>query len=292
MSHSPKALYDAIYFIWKILIKPFVEVIDKIRLKKFNSAKYKEVNYEGEKFVIKIDPDNGTVDREIFLVGVYEPYFLSIIKKGLNLGDVFVDIGANIGQHSLFASSVVGESGKVIAFEPIKRLHNQFQDSIKHNINNDSKFKNIKLYNFGCGEKEENVKIYTADNAGASSIIDSKRDTSSELIKIVAADTVLKEEEKINFIKIDVEGYEYFALLGLKDTISKHHPKILIEYSPYYYDLLDKDHGKHIINFLLGKNYTLYDLENNHKVVGLDLLEYIEENNIQQTNLLAVYNLV
>jgi FkbM family methyltransferase len=211
------------------------------------------------------------------------PLLVLVIKKHLTPGDTFVDIGANIGQHSLFASQVVGSSGKVISFEPIPRIYEQFKKSVDFN-----NFKNIDVYNLGCGSKQEELEIFSAANAGASSIIDSSRDTDKEKIRLVTADSILEKYEKVSFIKIDVEGYEYFALQGLEKTIKKYRPKMLIEYSPFYYRLFDSSHGQKIIELLKNSDYLIYNLEDNGSLVDVEYFAEAETVNLAQTNLLVI----
>lgn len=280
LNNLPKPIYNIFFLFWKYFIKP----ISHQKLKKFKGEELKNINAENLSFQIYINKENGKVDQDIYLEGVYEPFFLSIIKKHINIGDVFIDIGGNIGHHSLFASLLVGGSGKVIAFEPIERLYSQFQKSIE--INN---FKNIELFNFGCGDEEKEFEIFfKKENMGASSIVDRKRSDGSETIKIAVPDKFLSGEPKINFIKIDVEGFEYNVLRGLTEIIIKHHPKILIEYTPSYYAKADESHSEKIIEFLLDNQYNILDIENNKQInsfldIGLNKNFPIKSN----TNLLC-----
>lgn len=284
LNNCPKFIYKFIFSFWKIFIKPFYTFFRKRKLKKFEGEYLKNVNFSEVSFKIYLNKDNGLVDNNIFLHGVYEPYYLSIIKKELKVGDTFVDIGANIGQHSLFASRLVGESGKVISFEPIFRLYNQLKKSV--HINN---FENIKLYNVACGKEEKDSDIFfMKNNYGGSSILANDRTDGTEKIKIIRGDNILKKEDKINFIKIDVEGYEYYALKGIEDTISKHKPKILIEFTPSFYEKSDATHSKKIISFLLSYGYKIFDLEKNTFIDDLNKLKINKENPLlSNTNFLC-----
>lgn len=285
----PSSVFSSIYYIWTNIISPLFNIVLKIKLLRFRKEIFKTVMHDGQVFKILISPKNGTVDSEIYLHGVYEPYFLSIIKKELKEGDTFVDVGANIGQHSLFASQVVGGAGLVISFEPLPKIYEQFKASIGENKKN-NKCNNVNVYNLGCGEKEEEVTIFMADNVGASSIVDSNRGGEKVNIKIVRADSIIEKlDRKVDFIKIDVEGYEYEALLGLNNTLETQNPKILIEYSPYYYRLSDAAKGRKIIDMILELGYTIYDLEDNRKIVDKNSFELFENKNMMQTNFLCIY---
>ncbi|MDQ5957612.1 MAG: hypothetical protein QG614_587 [Patescibacteria group bacterium] len=282
MKILPKPIFKLVYFIWSHIAIHIFSFFWKNKLNNFKAPTVKEVNASGVKFQILIDPENGTVDNEIFLAGVYEPHFLSVIKEHLKEGGTYVDIGSNIGQHALFSSVVVGNTGKVIAFEPVKRIYEQFLKSV--DINN---FKNIILYNNGCGERVENLPIYSSnENAGASSVLSSDNKQKIGDIDIIVPDDILIKEDKISLIKIDVEGFELEVLQGLKNTISKFKPIIFIEYSPYYYRMKDANKGKEIIQFLKSFNYNIFDIEN-QKYISVDDFEYYESNNIMQTNFLC-----
>ncbi len=283
--NTPDFIFKIFYKIWLSVVHPIFEIKNKLKLKKFTEEKLVSVSHDGVDFDIYIRPENGTLDKEIFIRGAYEPYFLSRIKKELSLGDTFVDIGTNIGQHSLFAAKVVGDNGKIISFEPIVRLYEQIIKNVK--VNN---LQNMFVYNVACGESESIATIYKRDeNIGGSSLVTRIDRKDSEEIKVIAADSILTKEEKINFIKIDVEGYEYFALLGLSETIKKFHPTILIEFTPYLYNLSDKSHGQKILDLLKNSGYTMYDLEHNDKVVDEDFMDFINTEKILQTNLLCKY---
>lgn len=280
----PKNVFDAIYKLWLKYGIKVVEYFKRRKLRKFTHPIFKTVQYDGQQFSILIDNKNGVVDNEIFLSGCYEPFFLSLIKKNLNKGDVFVDIGANIGQHSLFASGVVGDEGKVIAFEPIPRTYDQFSRSVQKNS-----MKNVEIHNCGCGEAESTLEIFFEEgNISGSSFIKSDDKDLKESISIVKADSILMKEKKISFIKIDVEGFELEVLKGLQQTINKYHPIILIEYSPYYFDISDPNIGFEIISILVDSGYNLYDLEFKKTVQKTkEDFNYYKENNIRQTNFLC-----
>lgn len=280
--YAPKQVFNTIAKIWRGILSPVLQAtLYRLRLIRFTKTQDVWFRHAGIKFMIRIHPSNGTIDKEIYLHGVYEPHFLSLIKKLLKPGDVFVDIGANIGQHSLFASNIVSDTGKVIAFEPIERLYQQFKESITLN-----EIHNIDVYNYGCSNIQETRNISTpTNNAGASSVIKSYAGGTDTKIRLRTADSVLAQESRIDLIKIDVEGYEYFALEGLRETLSRFRPMLLIEYSPYYYGLLsDKDTGGKIITLLLTYGYEIIDLENNDELVDL---AYIKQLGVPQTNLLA-----
>jgi FkbM family methyltransferase len=229
------------------LIKKVVHLGRRARLfNRFVGLQVCNFRYKRYCFKILLNSKNGYLDEEIFLNGVFEPEILDLIHKHSDNKGTFVDIGANIGQHSLFASQFFK---KVIAFEPINRLATQLSNSAKIN-----EFNNIHVYYFGCSNKNHRQTIYQHDiNIGESSLINNNHKYCEE-ISLVKFDYYIKE--KIDLVKIDVEGYEYYALLGMKQALKKYKPTIIMEYSPFLYHKQDPKMAKKLYNFLYKLGYT------------------------------------
>jgi FkbM family methyltransferase len=208
-------------------------------------------------FPIALKKTNGFVDQEIFWKGCYEEEVLHTIQQHLTSDSVFVDIGANIGDHTLFASHVANK-GKVISFEPIPDLCEQINTSVslqhKHHAP-------ITIHPFACGRESSSLTLsLPLDNIGGASLVRKGERTLS--VQVVKADDILKEEDKVTMIKIDVEGFEYDALLGLQETISKHRPSLIIEFSPVIYkNNQEKDHSMDIVLFLKENNYYIEGID-------------------------------
>ena len=209
----PKKQYDIVLKIWLNTYRKYTNAKDKIKLAQFKKPTYKKLKLDNISYKILIDPTNGHVDNYIYLNNFYEKNILLLIKKILRKKDVFVDVGANIGQHSIFAAKVVGLKGEVHSFEPIKKLQEQIKKSINAN-----KLKNMTLHPYACGNttKEQTINILP-HNIGGSSLKKNKSEQ-KEKIKIIPLDTKITNA---NLVKIDVEGYEYNVLLGMKALSQK-----------------------------------------------------------------------
>lgn len=233
-------------------------------------------------FDLKLDPANCGVDTEIFADKNYEPEILRHIRSNLRDTDVFIDIGANIGQHSLYASYFCRH---VYAFEPIGKLYNQCVESV---FKND--ILNVSTYNYGLGNETKDLPIYSnGSSMAASSIYATKNKKFIQNIRIRRFDDIYRAIgiEKADMIKIDVEGYELEVLLGAREFIAMFKPLILTELSPYFYRRLDESISNKILDFLIGMGYELYDLiEHTNRKVRVYTLEDI--NNKDQTNLLCM----
>lgn len=149
-------------------------------------------------------------------------YELALLEKvkSLNLDGVYVDCGANIGNHTLFFSKYC-KSTQVISFELDKTIYQVLEENV--DVNN---LKNVKLYNCGVGETKKMVSTSTLDvnNVGMTKITQDGGD-----IQVDSLDNLLKNVDDIKVIKIDVEGYEKNVIIGAKEILKKHKPVLIVE---------------------------------------------------------------
>lgn len=207
-----------------------LSLLSDIFLKKPEEPVLVDTNY-GFKLLLSFSEDN-IVESNIYSFGTYKPGTLYIIEKCLDFGDVFVDIGANIGMMSLYASILVGNRGKVFAFEANPTTFDIFQKNIF--INSVS---NIHPQDSAVGSKKGKAKIYQSNkiNCHKASLIksDETLEQGSE-VEIFALDDFLKQNcvENIKFLKINVGGWELEVLKGTAEILtSKKAPIVCVEYS-------------------------------------------------------------
>lgn len=279
-----KKNYSEFYAILRRVFFPYIAHIREKRLHSFSQETWKTVTHESCTFSILLDPQNGFVDETIFTTGIYEADILSLIKNYVRKRDTVLDIGANIGQHSLFLSCLVGEEGRVHAIEPNPRLVVQMRRSIERN-----NFQNISIHECALGTEEEKKKLYIPiNNVGGASIVPYQINTSTISINLIKGDNLCKPFGKISFIKMDVEGFEYEVLRGLEHTIEMSCPIIFLEYSPIHWPLENRvSHGQALLGFLKNLGYTFFDVEEGEKQV-IDSDRWAEEFKKIQTNLLCV----
>lgn len=170
------------------------------------------------------------IDDTVLLSGTWEKdilFFLEDYVKATGCKDTaFVDVGANTGIYSLFMSTRVKRVHAIEPFPPIlKRLH----DNVKLNG-----FANVTVHEVGYGDKEALLPFFAPGdvNQGTGTFRDD-RGTASAHLKIVAGDEHLKTvpADPIAVMKIDIEGYEEAALKGLRQTLEKHRPLVMLEVS-------------------------------------------------------------
>lgn len=159
----------------------------------------------------------------------YEPGITKYLSKFVKKGDVVIDVGAHIGYFSVFMSSLVGDSGLVLSYEPLKENFIILQKN--HFI---SGRKNYYLFNKAVLEKNTNGFIYFDEqNSSQHSMV--QKTSTKKRIGVVSLDQQIKIKriKKVNLIKIDVQGVEGQVILGARDII-KNNPdiKIVCEFWP------------------------------------------------------------
>lgn len=149
--------------------------------------------------------------------GEYEPGMLTLLEKWLHPGDTFVDLGANEGYFSVAGSRRVGNTGRVLAVEPQGRLHEVLTRNFSLN-----QATNITLVQAAVSDSEGVAKLHLTPgvNNSASSLMQPTRyRLRSESVPTLTLGALLDAQgiATVNLLKIDIEGWEYEAVLGSKD---------------------------------------------------------------------------
>jgi FkbM family methyltransferase len=209
-------------------------------------------------------------------------YFYSEIDSSKNVlsfvnsGDTILDIGGNIGQTALMMAKKVGQTGRVISFEPYPNTILKFEKNLSLN----KTIKNLTLIKFGLSDEEAVVKMYQdclTNSAGnrISHNLD-EGDAGIKEVTIKVLDDFLQEKEnliQINLIKIDVEGYEMNVLKGAKKTLLKYKPNLFVEIDN---ENLRKQGSNptEVMTFLIDLGYEIIDLSTMQKISGIDKIEF------------------
>lgn len=167
---------------------------------------------------------------ELAVHEVYEPVETTLLKKLLQPGQTFVDVGANIGYYTLLAARIVGPKGKVYAFEPDLTNFTLLKKNITANG-----YTNVVAVNQALSSKTGKAKLYLSpSNRGDHRIYDSHDGRPSVEIQAASLDGYFKKlDKKVHFIKMDVQGAEAAALAGMKGLIRKNRGlKLVTEFSP------------------------------------------------------------
>ncbi|MCQ2958800.1 MAG: FkbM family methyltransferase [Bacteroidales bacterium] len=196
-------------------------------------------------------------------------YLKTIIKPDFHC----IDIGANLGYFSYFMSKYAGKSGKVYSVEPIPLFGEIFKRNVAKNNT-----PNITLLPYALGAEEKNVKmgmplVDKAVHHGMTKVIETEgkyEKTFDVAMKI--PDNLFTSLEKIDFLKIDVEGYEHIVLSNMKNFLKRDLPIIEAE-------LGGTANRKESISILTDLGYKIFILKNNKlcETNSTECLSYTED---------------
>lgn len=194
---------------------------------------------------IKFNPID--VGSYIILTPGFEPWMFDYLKP--KYGDVFIDVGAHIGKYSLQVAEKVGKEGLVIAIEPMPECYEALEENILLN-----KFNNIIPLNCAAWDKDSTLKLFIGDSTGTNSI-KFNMGLGHLDVKARALDNLLEEMkvERVEWIKIDVEGSEYEVLRGLVKTLEEHSPKLIVE--------IKEPNKEKVLNMMKKLKYIIYPID-------------------------------
>jgi FkbM family methyltransferase len=188
-------------------------------------------------FVWSLDLDEG-IDFSIWLLGSFESETVRSYSKMVHKGDVVLDIGANMGAHTLPLARLVGDQGHVIAFEPTKYAFTKLRKNVIGNpeirnrvtciqamlVDKINEHPPSAVYSSWPLNQYENLhlghqgKLMTTEGAIATTL-----------------DVALSglDFDRVDFIKLDIDGFECQMLVGARETLHKWQPPIIMELAPY-----------------------------------------------------------
>lgn len=164
----------------------------------------------------------------IFFLGEYEVFCTKIIEKHIGAGDICLDVGANIGWFTTLFSKLVGNRGEVHAFEPVPETF----DLLKENVALNESAANVFLNNFALGDEEKTSDIHIFENMpmGHSSLA-AKAGQNSVTVsaQLKTLDSYLRERkiERVDFVKVDIEGAEMMFLSGAGKLFEQATPPVI-----------------------------------------------------------------
>ncbi len=251
-----------VFNLFKKIVKPFqnlglrdkVPFIDKIYRFLLSKIKPEYIEVNGVKIFLD------SKDSMEFSMRNFEPGVTRVFKGQIKTGMVFVDIGAHIGYYTLLTSKLIGTDGFVFAFEPNPDNGILLEKSIKANG-----FKNIKLTKKALAQKTGKTSLFMSGVSNDSRCYFSGENRKSIEVETVSLDDFFKgTDQKIDFIKMDVDGFEFSVLRGAEKTISNSKNLMLIsEFCPEYLTKAGED-PREYISYLekLGFKISLIDDKN------------------------------
>jgi FkbM family methyltransferase len=232
---------------------PFATTFYQFLYKHLRPTGIVEVEVMGSRLFVN-SHDTGSAPY-LIMHGEWDPPQTDIIKALLKEKMVFVDIGANIGYFSLLAAGIVGETGKVIAFEPDVDNYALLMENIETNSS-----KNIIPVRKAVSDNAGKASFYLkSENLSAHSLVKEK-DTTVVEVETVTLDDFLGDDLTAHVIKIDVEGAEPLVWKGMQKTISANKKcAIITEFYPNAIVALGYSPAEYLYN-IVRAGFVLYRL--------------------------------
>ncbi|MBM0743189.1 FkbM family methyltransferase [Phormidium sp. CLA17] len=170
---------------------------------------------------------------QLFVGGRYDPNEFYFLSRILAPGMTFLDIGANEGLYTLFGAKIVGSEGQVLSFEPSLREFQRLQKNLSLNCDITS----VKLFQIALSNKAgiQSLKIANSEHSGQNTLGDFVHEgvtcSNTEMVSVQQLDNLIEEMsvQRIDIIKIDVEGAEFLVFEGSRNVIERFHPLICFE---------------------------------------------------------------
>ena len=240
---------------------PNLSVEDLVR-RFFNSAEFRSrplvletMGIEGddveavavEGFDIFVRIHDQDIGRAIKANLAYEPHVSAVMRELLDEGDVVVDVGANVGWFTLLAASLVGEKGKVHAVEANAKNVALLHRSLLRN----GFLERVHIHPVAASNRPDTLVL--APQAGSNGIVDEGWWFASQfdvqLVHALALDDLLDSVDRLDLVKMDIEGGEYRALQGFRGLLERFRPHVLTEYSPALLQEVSKVDPSELLKF-------------------------------------------
>lgn len=244
-----------IYTIPTRLVCRYINFLDNRKIP--TSERYLIKEILGSKMYLDVAAEG--VHRQLILFGVREASILETFQKEVKTGDIVVDIGAHIGYYALLEARIVGEKGKVYAFEPVPESIELLRKNIELN-----EYSNIEVYQLAIGDKKMIAPMYVAKQSNISSLreidyyIAAGGMITREInVEVITLDDFLENKPYPDIIRMDLEGYEYQVIRGMKKILEKQLPLTL--FMEFHFDFLAREESIEILQTLKGAGFEIAD---------------------------------
>ncbi len=178
------------------------------------------------------------IDFSIYLLGMFERTTVMAYRRLLKPGDVVLDIGANIGAHTLQLARCVGPTGRVIAFEPADVAFQKLVANITLNPSLAQRILPEQVMLLDVPDAKRQTLLYSSWPLTSGGDLHPKhrgRLMETTRARATSLDDYLERSNitQVNFVKMDVDGHECHVLRGADATLKRHKPTIALELAPY-----------------------------------------------------------
>jgi len=177
--------------------------------------------------VIEFFPSDDPIGKALAAYGEWAQAEIDLLSSFVGLGSCVIDIGANVGTHTVALARLVGPTGRVVAFEPQRPVFEILGRNVERNG-----LSNVTLHNAGVGRALGKMKIPEIDyrahvNVGAVALVEDLSAVEGDAVSILPIDSL--DMPSCHLVKLDAEGMEAEVLAGMADTIARTRPVLFVE---------------------------------------------------------------
>ena len=199
------------------------------------------------------------IQRQIYFSGAFEPIELYLVRQLLQPGMVVIDAGVNVGEYTLVAALAVGSQGEVHAFEPVPKNYVRLADHVLENRLEGT----VRTNRLALWHRCETVRLHLwsdeiGNDGGYMIGIPSETVDTVTSPAVTLDDYVIEKKlHRVDFIKMDVEGAEWYALRGATAVVARWRPTMLLEINRLKCRALGYE-PERILEFLQQYGYLLW----------------------------------
>jgi FkbM family methyltransferase len=189
--------------------------------KTFSKTKYPIVTVHNSKMILSFD-DTG-LSKQLYLHRTREPKTTEVMKNIVEPYMTILEVGANIGYYALMEANLMNDMGVIYALEPFWDSFDLLNKNIELNG-----YKSILTYQLACSNKKGKEKLFLSPHFNTCNMTNDKG-LGYDMVDVVSVDGFLRDKKKPDIVRMDVEGYEYYIIEGMKDTL-KHIKYLVVEW--------------------------------------------------------------
>lgn len=263
---------------WKRQIFSENETLESLKKKLLNSEEAIIINdfinghtITHDKIRLHLNNKDNFLSRDIAFHKIWEPEITKLVKEIIKKDQIVIDVGANIGYFTTLFSKLVGKTGKVHSFEPAPINFEILKKNVS--VNN---LQNVLTYQIAASNVSDKQDLYLSTwNYGDNRLFEKPRDERDLEREKIQVDTIRLDEivqEKINFIKIDVQGFEWQVIDGAKKLIDNNDDiRIIFEFTPQLLKL-NGVKPEDFLYRLLEMDFNIYDIGAGNNLINYDIV--------------------
>lgn len=172
------------------------------------------------------------LEWKIYINGCYEPHLVQLFRRLVREGSTVVDVGANIGVHTLILAALAGPQGNVIAVEPVPLVNRKLRHHLELN-----RIANVTVCEVALSDKQGTAQFFVEDDAinqGLGSLWRQPYHSQARAMEVQSTtlDSLVMDQSltRVDLVKLDIQGGEYPALIGGLRALQRWKPYIVFEY--------------------------------------------------------------